>query len=110
MKSGCRVEFLQHRRDERIERAVTINAVIAWRLAAMSLLGRETPELPMKVPLARPNSAHSNRYRLSAPDNLGAGVVTLAMIAGYLNRKNNPTPGCKKIWESYIKLVAMSQV
>ena len=52
----------------------------------------------------------AHRYRLSAPDNLGAGVVTLAMIAGYLNRKNNPTPGCKKIWEGYIKLVAMSQI
>ena len=33
LKSGCKVEFLMHLRGERIERAVTINAVIAWRLA-----------------------------------------------------------------------------
>ena len=46
MKSGCKVEYLAHRTGERIERAVTINAVIAWRLAAMTLLGRDTPELP----------------------------------------------------------------
>ncbi len=31
LKSGCKVEFLQYRKGERIERAVTINAVIAWR-------------------------------------------------------------------------------
>ena len=46
LKSGCKVEFLKHQSGDRIERAVTINAVIAWRLAAMTLLGRETPELP----------------------------------------------------------------
>ena len=34
---------------ERIERAVTINAVIAWRLPAMTLLGRDTPELPVET-------------------------------------------------------------
>ncbi len=49
LKSGCKVEYLGHRTGERIERAVTIKAVIAWRLAAMTLLGRETPELPSEV-------------------------------------------------------------
>lgn len=46
LMSGCKVEYLGHRRGERIERAVTINAVIAWRLAAMTLMGRDTSELP----------------------------------------------------------------
>ncbi len=36
LKSGCKVEFLKHQSGDRIERAVTINAVIAWRLAAMT--------------------------------------------------------------------------
>ena len=38
LKSGCKVEYLGHRTGQRIERAVTIKAVIAWRLAAMTLL------------------------------------------------------------------------
>ena len=46
LKSGCKVEYLGHRQGERIERAVTINTVIAWRLTLMTLLGRDTPELP----------------------------------------------------------------
>ena len=49
LKSGCKVEYLGHRIGERIERAVTINAVIAWRLTAMTLLGRDTPELPADI-------------------------------------------------------------
>ena len=40
---------LVHVRGERIERAVTINAVIAWRLTAMTLLGRDPPELPAET-------------------------------------------------------------
>ncbi len=43
LKSGCKAEFLNHREGHRIERAVTIKAVIAWRLFAMVMLGRETP-------------------------------------------------------------------
>ncbi len=44
LKRGCKAEFLHHREGHRIERAVTIKAVIAWRLFARVLLGRETPE------------------------------------------------------------------
>jgi len=40
---------LGQRTGELIERTVKIKAVIAWRLAALTLLGRETPESPAKV-------------------------------------------------------------
>ena len=49
LKTVCKAEYLGHRRGERIERALTIKAVIAWRLAALTLLGRETPELAAEV-------------------------------------------------------------
>ncbi len=43
------MEHLGHCTGERIERAVTIKTVIAWWLAALALLGLETPELPATV-------------------------------------------------------------
>ncbi len=49
LKSGCQVESLGHRTSQRLMRAVTIKAVIAWRLALMTLLGRTTPEMPASV-------------------------------------------------------------
>ena len=49
LKSGCKAENLNPQASERIERAVTIKAVIARRLAAMVLMGRETPELPAET-------------------------------------------------------------
>ena len=113
LKTGCKVEYLGHRSGDRIERAVTIKAVIAWRLMAMTLLGRERPELGAEVLfsdmeiLALKDFAQDRR--LSLPDNLGATVVTLAMLGGYLNRNNDPPPGHQKIWEGYVRLATMAE-
>ena len=49
LKSGCRIEDLQHKTAERLKRALGINMVIAWRIMLMTLLGRECPQLPADI-------------------------------------------------------------
>lgn len=49
LKSGCRIDDLKHETAERLRRAIGINLVIAWRIMLMTLLGRETPDLPPDV-------------------------------------------------------------
>lgn len=49
LKSGCRIEEIAHQTAERITRAIAIKLVIAWRIMLMTLLGRESPELPAQV-------------------------------------------------------------
>jgi len=49
LKSGCRIEDVAHKTGERLKRSIAINLVIAWRIMLMTLLGRETPELPAEV-------------------------------------------------------------
>ena len=49
LKSGCRIEDLQHKTVERLRRAIAINLVIGWRIMLMTLMGRETPDLPAEV-------------------------------------------------------------
>ena len=46
LKSGCKVEELQHHTAERLERAIAIKMVIGWRIQLMVQLGREVPDLP----------------------------------------------------------------
>ena len=46
LKSGCKVEELQHHAAERLERAIAIKMVVGWRIQLMVQLGREAPELP----------------------------------------------------------------
>jgi hypothetical protein len=49
LKSGCEVEKMAHKTAERLKRAIAINLVVAWRIMIMTLMGRETPELPPEV-------------------------------------------------------------
>jgi hypothetical protein len=49
LKSGCGIQHIAHETAERIRRAIAINLVIAWRIMLMTLLGRETPDLPPEV-------------------------------------------------------------
>ena len=49
LKSGCRVQALQHKTAERLKRAIAINLVIAWRIMLMTLLGRQCPDLAADV-------------------------------------------------------------
>jgi hypothetical protein len=49
LKSGCKVLEHQNHSAEVLLRAITIDAVIAWRIMLLALLGREVPELPCDV-------------------------------------------------------------
>ncbi len=49
LKSGCRIESHQHHSAEKLARAIAIDAVIAWRVMLLTLLGREVPEIPCQM-------------------------------------------------------------
>ncbi len=46
LKSGCKVLEHQNHSAQVLLRAIAIDAVIAWRIMLLALLGREVPELP----------------------------------------------------------------
>jgi hypothetical protein len=46
LKSGCKILEHQHRDAETLLRAIALDAVIAWRIMLLGLLGRELPGLP----------------------------------------------------------------
>ena len=112
-KSGCKVTGRGLRRGERIERAVTIKAVIAWRLTVMTLLGLDTPGLPPGTLLSKLEIAALEDFAtasgLPPPDNLGRAGRTTAQLGGYLNRKHDPVPGHQIVWQGYTRLATVAQ-
>jgi hypothetical protein len=46
MKSGCKILDHQNHTAQVLLRAIALDAVIAWRIMLLALLGREVPELP----------------------------------------------------------------
>ena len=126
LKSGCDVEKTAHNTAGRIKRAVALNAVIAWRLSALTLLGRTTPELPALKLFARSEIAmlldYAREMKFSLPCrtdpelapeldavSLGEAVQLVARLGGYLNRKHDGPPGHQIIWDGYARLSSGAQ-
>ncbi len=49
MKSGCKILEHQNHSAVVLQRAIALDAVIAWRIMLLALLGREVPELPPEI-------------------------------------------------------------
>jgi len=111
LKTGCRIEKLAHDAAERLRRAIAINLVIAWRIMLMTLMGRETPELPAEVLFSdvelRTLRAFSKKNGLNPPLLLGEAVRLVAKIGGYLGRNNDPPPGHQLLWQGYAEFQFM---
>ncbi len=108
LKSGCRAEHLGFHSAERLERALTIQAVIAWRLMLMTLLGREVPECDAELLFSDIELRFLTDYAadaaLPAPRNLAGAMLLVALLGGYQNRKHDPPPGHQIMWRGYERM------
>lgn len=111
LKSGCHIDELGHHRVERLERAIAIRMVIAWRVMLMTLLGREVPELPAEIVFSdielRVIGDFAQSRGRSRPTQLGEAVRHVAILGGYLNRNHDPPPGHQLMWQGYATLTTM---
>ena len=94
LKSGCKVEELQHHSAERLERAIAIKMVVSWRIQLMVRLGREVPELPAELLFSdvelRVLATFARSRHLAPPQHLGGAVELLARLGGWLGRNRDP--------------------
>jgi hypothetical protein len=73
LKSGCRIESHQHHTADRLARAICIDAVIAWRVMLLALLGREVPEMPCELMFSRWECSLLEKLQpLVAPETMAA--------------------------------------
>ena len=111
LKSGCKVEELQHHTAERLERAIAIKMVVGWRIQLMVRLGREVPELPSELLFSdgelRVLATFARSRELPHPERLGDAVGLVARLGGWLGRTRDP-PGAQLMWHGYTQLVPMA--
>ena len=110
LKSGCRVEHLLFRTADRLQRAVAINAVIAWRIMVMTLLGRQVPDCDPQLMFTDGELDFLRDYALEhtlrPPDRLGDAVHLVAHLGGYRDRKHDPDPGHQIMWHGQTRLTS----
>jgi hypothetical protein len=101
LKNACRVEALQLGAIERIERALALYLVVAWRIAHLMRLGRTCPDLDALL-FFDPDEirmAYLLRDKLPpAAPRLNEVLRQIACLGGFLARKGDGEPGVKTIW------------
>jgi Transposase Tn5 dimerisation domain/Transposase DNA-binding len=103
LKNGCRVEALQLASIDRIQRALALFMVVAWRIARLMRLGRTCPELDAQL-LFEPDEWRAafilnRKTPPDTPPHLNEVVRLVAMLGGFLARKGDGEPGVKTIWQ-----------
>ena len=114
LKSGCKVLEHQHETAERLKRVIVMDAVLAWRIQLMTLLGREVPDLPCEVffddwevKVLTAVAEEQKKGPLDRPLTLADAMTTVARMGGYLARPSDPPPGSKVLWRGFIYLGGM---
>lgn len=103
LKSGCRVEQLQLETRQRLEPALALYLIIAWRILYLTMLGRTCPELPCEVVFApeewQAGYIVSTRQPPPAqPPSLNTLIRMVASFGGFLGRQGDGFPGSQTIW------------
>jgi hypothetical protein len=111
LKSGCKVQEHQNETAERLKRVIAIDAVLAWRIQLMTLLGREVPELPCtvffdewEVNVLEAIEEEKGKRGMKPPVRLGDAITLVAKQGGYLARPSDPPPGPQCIWKGILHL------
>jgi hypothetical protein len=110
LKQGGKVEDLQLRTTDRLERAVAVCSVVAWRLLWLTYLAREEPDLPCTIALSDPEwralwaTVHRQSDPPSTPPSLHQAVRWIAHLGGFLGRAGDGEPGAKVLWRGLRRL------
>jgi hypothetical protein len=103
LKSGCKVEELQLQDRDRLEVALALYMIVAWRVLYLIMLGRTVPDLSCEAVLAPEEwkavyLVTQKKRPPSHPPKLQEILVLIAGLGGFLARKGDGLPGPKALW------------
>jgi hypothetical protein len=110
LKSGCQVEARQLTTRLRLQRALAIDMVVAWRIMDLSKAARLHPEAPADRWLS-PDQwqalycyVHKTPTPPKEPPTIAQAVLWIAQLGGFLARKSDGHPGATTLWRGLQRL------
>ena len=102
LKEGCRVERLQLGDSDRLQTALALYMVIAWRINRLMRLGRALGDLPADLLFETDEwkaafILNKKPVPQKVPE-LNTVIRLIAQRGGFLARKGDGEPGAKSIW------------
>ena len=110
LKSGCQVEARQLTTRARLQRALAIDMVVAWRVMDLNKAARLQPDAPADQWLSTDEwqalycYVHATDQPSEKPPTIGQAVQWIAQLGGFLARKGDGRPGQMTLWRGLQRL------
>jgi Transposase DNA-binding/Transposase Tn5 dimerisation domain len=110
LKSGCQVEARQLTTRARLQRALAIDMVVAWRIMDLNKAARLQPDTPADRWLSTAEwqalycYVHRTHQAPGKPPTIGQAVRWIAQLGGFLARKSDGHPGSMTLWRGLQRL------
>jgi hypothetical protein len=110
LKSGCRIKDRQLGSANTIQTCLAIDMIVAWRIYHLTMLGRETPDVPCTVFFEDVEWKALHCYYTKSkelpekPPTLNQAILLLGAIGGHMGRKSDGPPGTQVIWRGLQRL------
>ena len=113
LKNGCEVETLQLGTVDRVERALALFMVVAWRITYLMRLGRTCPDLDATLFLfadeIRGTYLLAKLPKPKQAPRLNEVIRLIAQLGGFLGRKGDGEPGVKPTWRGLDQVMTAAQ-
>ena len=116
LKSGCQVEQRQLQTAQRLERVLSVDLVVAWRILALCKAARELPDDPVSqwLPSAQWQALWCHVHQRTNPPKTAPSVRQavrwIAQLGGFLGRKSDGEPGTITLWRGLEQLETMTKM
>ena len=110
LKSGCQIEQRQLHQASRLERALAVDLVVAWRLLALCKAAREQPDAPVSAWLERAEwealwcQVHQRIVPPTQAPTVRQAVRWIAGLGGFMGRQADGEPGPITLWRGLQRL------
>lgn len=110
LKSGCRIEALQLQTAARLQVALALYCIVAWRLLWLTYEARRVPEASCATVLQTHEwqalycTHHRTPTPPAHPPSLREAVRWIAQLGGFLARNSDGNPGVQTLWRGMQRL------
>lgn len=102
LKSGCQIEQLYLQTKSRLQTALALYMIVAWRILQFTRLGRAAPDVPCTLlfsPLEWQTVVGHFTGRLPVvPPSLQTVIRLVGRLGGYVGRRGDGDPGIQSLW------------
>lgn len=110
LKSGTKVEELQLKEAQRLQKAIMVFSMAAFRIMQLVYESRHYPETSCEIALTQEQwitlymLINKSRELPEQPPTLRQAIMWIGKLGGHLGRKSDGNPGLKTTWRGYQQL------